>query len=188
MQKVLFILGEMSDDDIDWMLEMGMREYIHAGEVLIHEGKPVSGIYVLLEGKLSVSVAKFGNKEIAQLSSGEVVGEMSFVDARPPSATVTALEDSYVFSVPRPRLSEKLRQDSGFASRFYRALAILLSNRLRVTVSQLGYGNDCPTEPPKTPSDLDAYVSESVLLAQARFDWLLRRLKTGSQSGSSEVS
>ena len=179
MQKVLFILGEMSDDDIDWMIESGTREPVAAGDILIHEGSPIDAIYILLEGKLNVSVAALNDKVIAHLSSGEVVGEMSFVDARPPSATVTALEDSYVFSIPRPRLSEKLRYDPGFASRFYRALAIFLSKRLRVTVSQLGYGDNEPGEQAILAEE-DPEAQESAVLARARFDWLLRRLKSAS--------
>ena len=177
MQKVLFILGEMSDDDIDWMIESGTRQPVTAGDILIHEGQPIDAVYILLEGELTVSVAALDNKTIAHLSSGEVVGEMSFVDARPPSATVTAIEDSYVFAIPRPRLSDKLRFDPGFASRFYRSLAIFLSKRLRVTVSQLGYGDNEPAEI-GTIEEEDPETVENTVLARARFDWLLRRLKS----------
>jgi len=38
---------------------------------------------------------------VAQLMSGEVIGEMSFVDSYPPSASVQALERSAVLAVPR---------------------------------------------------------------------------------------
>lgn len=179
MKKVLFILGELSDDDIDWMIETGNREEIPAGTVLIHEGKAVDTLYILLEGILTVSVAAVGDKEIARLSSGEVVGEMSFVDARPPSATVKALEEVLVLSIPRVELALKLQQDIGFASRFYRALAILLSNRLRGTVSQLGYSKDKSQNEDFERSQLDPAISDNVALAEVRFNWLLRRLKTG---------
>lgn len=176
MEKLLFILGELDDDDIDWILETATREKIPAGTVLIHEGEAIDTLYILLEGNLSVSTAATNSQEIAHLSSGEVVGEMSFIDTRPPSATVIAKQPSLVLSLPRSLLATKLRQDVGFASRFYRALAVLLSHRLRATVGQLGYGTEIQGIP---DSELGQEAQDSVALARTRLDWLLRRLKDG---------
>jgi CRP/FNR family cyclic AMP-dependent transcriptional regulator len=179
MKKVLFILGELSDDDIDWLVEAGRREEIPAGTVLIHEGQAVDTLYVLLDGTLVVSTAVLGDKEIAKLSSGDVVGEMSFIDDRPPSATVRALDRSLVLSIPQAELARKLHQDVGFGSRFYRALAILLSSRLRGTVQQLGYSRDKASEEDGAVLESN---SDSVAIAEVRFDWLLRRLRNGEFS------
>ena len=65
----------------------------------------------------AVGSVKGANEKIniAILGPGEIVGEMSFVDARPPSATVKALEDSTVFSLSKPRLNAKLAADPGFS-------------------------------------------------------------------------
>lgn len=178
MKKVLFILGELSDDDIDWLVGTGSREEISAGTVLIREGQAVNALYVLLDGTLGVSTAALGGKEIAKLSSGDVVGEMSFIDDNPPSATVQALDEALVLSIPRAELAQKLYQDVGFGSRFYRALAILLSNRLRGTVQQLGYNRD-KSQDEGAANGLEAKVSDNVAIAEARFDWLLRRLRSG---------
>jgi CRP/FNR family transcriptional regulator, cyclic AMP receptor protein len=171
MEKVLFILGELDDDDIDWMLEVGKHQWIDTGFVLIRERQPIDALYILLEGELGVSTIAMGNQEIATLTSGEVVGEMSFIDTRPPSATVVAKRRSLVLSVPSELLAAKLRQDVGFASRFYRAVATFLSHRLRETVNHLG------NLPPGLPEEeLARDARDSVALAQTRLDWLLRRL------------
>lgn len=183
MQKVLFILGELSDDDIDWLIAAGAREELPAGHVLIREGQSVDALYLMLEGSLSVSVGALGGKEIAQLVSGDVVGEMSFIDARPPSATVTALTSALVLSIPRQQLEQRLHLDVGFASRFYRALAVLLSNRLRGTVRYIG--DERGTKITPASEELSGSPSETVAIAKARFDWLLRRLRTGAIEGHS---
>lgn len=67
-----------------------------ADGVLIEQGVPVDAVFILLEGKLAVSFKpkRDPEREIAGLNAGEIVEEMSFVDARPPSATVRAVEDS----------------------------------------------------------------------------------------------
>src|SRR5688572_29638831 len=145
MRKVLYILGQLSDDDMDWISSVAVKKYLSPGEVLIRKGEPIDAIYIVLEGMLSVRTESDSASEIARLGSGEIVGEMSFVDARPPLATVVALERSLVLSISRMRLITKLDQDPTFTSHFYRALAIFLSYRLRDTVSMLGYGNQRQT-------------------------------------------
>ncbi|HEY9651275.1 MAG TPA: cyclic nucleotide-binding domain-containing protein [Coleofasciculaceae cyanobacterium] len=187
MKKVFFLLGELDDDDIDWMISTGRREEITAGTVLIQEGQTIDTLHILLEGTLSVSVAALEGKTIARLTSGAVVGEMSFADARPPSATVQAVEDSLVLSIPRLDLVEKLEKDEGFASRFYRAIAIFLSTRLRGTVRYLGYAKGQLLHEDNTDSeDLSPEIIDNVPLAKARFDWLLRRLKNDDYAVMSE--
>lgn len=179
MKKVLFLLGELNDDDIDWLIQTGTRQEVPAGTILIREGKPIDALYILLTGSFTVSVAVLQNREVARLHSGEVVGEMSFLDSRLPSATVQAIEDSLVLSIPRRELAAKLRQDVGFAYGFYRALAILLSNRLRRIVNQLGDIKDqALTEAGVDDLTVDTSVA-NIELANTRFDWLLRRLIDG---------
>jgi CRP-like cAMP-binding protein len=178
MKKVLFILGELVDDDIDWILEIGIRQEIAIGTVLIHQDQYINAVYILLEGGLSVTTTATGDRPIAILSTGEVVGEMSFVDTRPPSATVTATHDSVVLCIPRDQLATKLRQDVGFASRFYRALALFLSHRLRVTVNQISIAAGGASED-LSDEQLAKEAKETVEIAKTRLDWLLRRLKDG---------
>ncbi|MDX2096865.1 MAG: cyclic nucleotide-binding domain-containing protein [Leptolyngbyaceae cyanobacterium bins.59] len=178
MKKVLFILGELTDEDVDWMIYVGRREQIDADTVLIQEGEPIDALYIIVKGVLSVSVEALGEQEIARLGTGEVVGEMSFIDARLPSATVTALYPTLVLSIPWQQLSRKLSNDLGFASRFYRALAFSLSDRLRVTVAHLGYGKEAhPNEMPTELEEMNPNVLENLDLAMARFDSLVRRLR-----------
>lgn len=178
MKKVFFLLGELDDDDIDWMVSIGRREEVVAGTVLIQEGETIDTLHILLEGTLSVSVSALEGKTIARLTSGAVVGEMSFADSRPPSATVQAVENSLVLSIPRSTLIEKLKKDEGFASRFYRAIAIFLSTRLRGTVRYLGYAKGQLHTEDNTTEDLSPEMMDNIPLAKARFDWLLRRLKS----------
>ena len=72
-------------------------------------------------------------------------------------------------------LGRKLESDTGFAARFYRAIAIFLSERMRSTVSRMGYGDDTPEEDVKE-DELDIRVLDNVHLAGARFERLLQKL------------
>ena len=131
MRKSLYILGPLADDDIEWMISYGRRRVVERGEVIIRQGEPVAELYLILEGTFSVSDDTRGGREVTRLGAGEIVGEMSFVDAHPPSATVTAVDDGVVLALERDLLQQKLDQDSGFAARFYRAVPLRQTSRNR---------------------------------------------------------
>jgi len=173
VRKALLLLGILNDSDLDWMIAAGTKREVAPGSVVIHQGSPINEMFLVLDGAFGVRTDKTGAADIARLRAGEVVGEMSFVDSRPPSASVQATEQSVVLAIPRTVLENKLSTDVHFAARFYRALAVFLSSRLRSTVGQLGYG--------RIEADLDDEVEPDTLdnlsLAGARFDWLQRRLK-----------
>jgi len=177
MRKALFILGMLDDSDIDWMIATGKRQRIPVNTTLIEEGQNIDFVYIVVDGAFAVRASALGGKDIAQLRAGEIVGEMSFVDSRPPSASVVALEDSMVLAIPRTSLTERLG-DPWFAARFYRSLAVFLANRLRNTVARLGYGKASADSPTIDRGDeIDPMVLETLTMAGARFDWMLRRLR-----------
>jgi CRP-like cAMP-binding protein len=173
MRKALLLLGVLNDNDLDWMLAAGTRRELPTGSILIRQGDPIGEVFLVLDGVLAVRTQKTGDANIARLRCGEIVGEMSFVDSRPPSASVHALEPSVVLAIPRSVFEKRLEGDAPFAARFYRALAVFLSDRLRSTVGLLGYG--------KLETERDDEIAPEALdklsVAGARFDWLQRRLK-----------
>ena len=111
MKKALYLLGQLSDADVEWMIRDGRRQTIPPNFVLIREGMPIDAVYIVLDGLLQVTGSGLGGAVI-RLGCGEVVGEMSFVDARPPSATVTAATNAIVLAIPRRALAARLEQDA----------------------------------------------------------------------------
>jgi CRP/FNR family cyclic AMP-dependent transcriptional regulator len=175
MRKVLYTLGQLDDADVEWMTEIGHCERVADGQVLIREGQKIDAVYIILEGEMTVEVAGLGR--IARLGSGEIVGEISFVDTRPPSATVAALGEVRVLRLEREVLLARIETDKAFAARFYRAIAIFLADRLRDTVVRLGYGEvERLSEADEIQGELDDHTLETLHLAGARFNRLLELL------------
>ncbi len=86
------------------------QKNLKAGETLIKEGNEDNNLYILLKGCLKVTKVRENKKyEVATISAGKVVGEMSFLDKRPRSADVTAFKDSTVAIVPREHYEEFLK-------------------------------------------------------------------------------
>lgn len=134
MKKILYILAMLSDQDVDWMLNAGKRRILHSGEVLIKEGQPANALMIITKGKMSISVK---GKIIAEVDEGEIMGEISLLDARPPSATATALGEVTILEIRFSVLQAKLDSDEKFAARLYHVLGILLAQRLRQNNRQL---------------------------------------------------
>jgi CRP-like cAMP-binding protein len=173
MRKVLYILGQLSDSDVDWLGRIGTRSKLAKGTRLIQFGVNLTQVFIVLDGEMLIQSNK--GVELARVGAGEILGEMSLVDSRPPSASVTVAQDSFVLALDKKVLQNKLDTDNGFAARFYRAIAIFLSERMRGTIKHLGYGND-GDEVMADPDELDSNVLDNVHLAGARFDRMLQTL------------
>jgi bacteriocin-type transport-associated protein len=136
------LLRELSNDDIDWMLGTGETKEIPANTVIFEQGTPVKAFYILLDGTLSVYAVPIANRssdecQLFQLSSGEMVGEFPLLKNSYSTTNVKAIEKSSILSVPLWSLGVKLQKDINFAAHLYRAIAILLADRLHKTINQL---------------------------------------------------
>lgn len=178
MRKVLYILGQLSDTDVEWIVRSGRKRDVPAGTVLIQEGKQIDLLYIVLSGVLEVTGTYLKGHPV-RLGSGEIVGEVSLLDSRPPIATVTAAENSVVLAIARSLLMDKLKVDTGFAAHFYRALAVLLAHRLRNTGQHLAFGKAKPIdEEVEYQDELSPELLDEVHIAGRRFEEILQRLRS----------
>lgn len=181
MRKVLYILGELEDSDLQWLLDAGGLKKISTRTSIIKEGTRNENLFIVVDGEFSVSK---NGLELARLGAGEVLGDMSLLDSRTPSATVTALQESTVFSIPQRSLQAKLARDAQFAARFYRALCIFLANRLTRTDAMIGATANAGGRRGDSREELEANADEispdalgNVSLAGARFNWFLQEVR-----------
>ena len=184
MRKALVLFGVLDDLDIEWLASVGRPVRTPPGTQITTEGEPVDDMLVVMDGVYSISLARLGGAEIDRAMPGEILGEMSFVDSRPASATVTASTPSVVLAIPRDEIQFRLDDDPPFAARFYRALAMVLSERLRsrAGLRRVAGGGQAPVTTNAAPQDDEDDISPEILenlhLAGARFDRLLRRFSS----------
>jgi CRP/FNR family cyclic AMP-dependent transcriptional regulator len=104
---------------------------LKADQILFVAGDEGDGCYRVEEGLLKASIAApaGGERILAILGPGSVVGELSMIDRGPRSASVTALRDSKLSFVGRTAFEAfgQSRPD------LYRHVATLLAQRLRDT-------------------------------------------------------
>ncbi len=169
MKRTLFFLGQLNSRDVEWMIQNGQKIELGVGEKLIQKGNFIDSLYIILSGQLSVCTENGDKEDIAILGAGEVVGEMSFLETRPPSVSVIAKKASTVYKISRQVVELRLSTNPDFKANFYYALALFLSNRLRKTTDQLGYGT------PDEEDLIDTKILDGVAQAGSRFGQILNR-------------
>ena len=99
-----------------------------AGEVIVQENDFGETAYVIGEGQVEVSKELDGRKvHLAYLGAGETFGEMSMIDEKPRSATVTAVTGTVVSEIRREDFFNSFQTDPKVAL----ALLKVLFERLR---------------------------------------------------------
>lgn len=171
MKKVLYIFGQLNNQDVEWLAENGRKIRLAKSEELVSKGNESHHLYIILEGSLAVMNNSI---KFASIGSGEVVGEMSFLDGRKTSATVKAETDCIVYSILTTRIKDKIKTDEGFGLRLYRALALFLTERLRFANSRNYDENIEETE--TYLDELNSIMTDNIGEAGRRFLRLLSKM------------
>lgn len=198
VKEAAYTFGELRDSDIDWLVSVGHLKQVEPETVLLQAGRPVDALYIVLDGLLRSAVPTVdanplaicfectnklasSEKVVANLSRGEVVGAVYFLDFRPTPITVRSVKETLLLSIAQQDLTAKLQQDTSFASRFYRVLALQLSNRLQTALASLGcsqqaYCREAGLQEVEYDDEMDIEALEQVSQGAMRFNWMLKRL------------
>jgi CRP-like cAMP-binding protein len=113
---------------------------ITAADALIRRGDPDCTLYFVLRGNLEVVVHSGDGVSMGSLTRvgpGSVLGEQSFFDGNPRSATVWAVDDSEVAAMTPEQYAAFSAANPGLAREFLFALGRILAIRLRRTTAKV---------------------------------------------------
>ena len=104
------------------------------GDILVREGSNSNSMYWVQSGTLRLYKKKGeGFIELGVVHSGEIVGEMSFLDNEPRSASIEALQPCDIIEIPRGKFDEVLAAQPTWM----RSLVSTLVKRLRSTSNRV---------------------------------------------------
>ncbi len=138
MHDALTLLNELDQDHVEWIFETGLTKQFPANAPIIREGVDPEALYFVMEGLVGIYVSSIGDNCIAKLGPGEILGDISFLEDIPASASVIAIENSNLLVIPRNRIESKLKEDPQFAARLYKTFAVIASRRLRLREDTFG--------------------------------------------------
>lgn len=132
------LFQDLSESQLDTILEFTSVHEREAGDVLFKEGAHGDSMCVVLEGSLKVYKRKGEDEvELATLQEGKSVGEMALVDGMPRSATVRAEEDVTVLVFTRQSFEKLSKQHPELAIQLLTSITKMLSINLRSTSKKL---------------------------------------------------
>ena len=128
--KKVPLFASMVDHDLERLCEMVTEVYLKPGDQLFAEGSPGDKAYVIEEGEIEILKAS-GERNVllAVRKSGEVIGEMSLLEAAPRFASGRARTDSKLLAIGHSELDELLNTSPSAA----KALLFTITSRLRST-------------------------------------------------------
>ena len=104
---------------------------IAAGKELFREGDPGDGLFLVVAGEIDViKRGQRGDRSLARLGPGGVLGEMSLITADARSATGRAMVDSRVLRLPAQPFRALLGEGSTAALKIAAAIAEILARRV----------------------------------------------------------
>jgi CRP-like cAMP-binding protein len=126
-------------EDLRWLFQVGEERVVHSGTAIVDEGVRPNALFIVISGRFDVEIGTLDDTLLAKLEAGEWIGEISFLEGSPASATIVADQESVVLVIDRQVLDKRIREDTAFAARMYRAFALVAERRLRNRVDHLAF-------------------------------------------------
>lgn len=104
------------------------------GQIVFEEGTPSTSIFIIKKG--AVSIRKVKGKtfvEVAKIQANEVIGELSFFDRLPRSASAVALMDVEALEIP----FESMERIYNSIPDYLKTIMAALADRLRKANEQI---------------------------------------------------
>ena len=120
---------------------MSQAESVHfgPGDVIFWQNDPSHHLYIIKEGGVAIELylPPRGVRRILTLGPGEVFSWSALIEPRMETATARAIESTDVFAIKGRALMGLCLNDCPLGSEIYRALAAVISTRLKATQLQV---------------------------------------------------
>ncbi|MBN2311468.1 MAG: cyclic nucleotide-binding domain-containing protein [Candidatus Hydrogenedentes bacterium] len=120
------LFNKLSAEDVAKIYSRGMTMQMEKGNVIFYKGTTGNQMFVVLRGKVSLFD---GQKHLADLTAGDMLGEMALISSEPRSATAVAAETTELYVLSETFFQKLLTKR--VAIRILLNIIGTLSNRLR---------------------------------------------------------
>jgi CRP-like cAMP-binding protein len=127
------LLRGMSKDFVREFMDVTVKESYRKGYFIFREGKQATHFYILLKGKVSLSIGETGHSIYAVDHAGEVFGWSSLVGRDVYSASAECKAPTILIKVDTEKVQELLEKNPADGLIFFKRLALTIGNRLLQT-------------------------------------------------------
>jgi len=112
--KKVPIFGKLPAKELEYVARSVKERVYESGTVIVKEGDPGLGFFLIIEGRVDVS---HKDHRIREMGPGEFFGEMALMEEAPRSATVTALDRTRCLQLVRWDFRALLKENPDLAVR-----------------------------------------------------------------------
>ncbi len=107
------LTAKLSDEQVRQLVGISVCQVLENDDILIAEGRVDNSLHVVTDGTLAVTRDVGGGQwtTLHLLRTGDLAGEMGFVDGRPHSATLRAIGTTKVCSFAREKFESLLDEE-----------------------------------------------------------------------------
>jgi CRP-like cAMP-binding protein len=160
------LFDSLSEDEAAFLLALGKRRTVTAGEQLLASGSPGDELFVVLDGTIQVLLpSQDGEVVVERFQRGDVLGEIAILDDQPRTAAGWATSPSTLLEIDRDHFH-------GFLERFphYRERLIgILVRRLRRTSDLVSQMLTVESGGISTPDDEVAAGFQTTIVGYGRY-------------------
>lgn len=137
--RSISVFSDLSDEEALVVRGLMKEHTLDKGAVLFSEGDTGRELFIVLAGKVCVSVSTNGKEELclAEMEAGSFFGEMSLIESLPRSATCRLLEKSTFLSLDHEGFVSLMDSHGAIAEKILYRMLTTTTTRLRNTSALL---------------------------------------------------
>lgn len=124
------IFGSLDRNFVKQFMDVAETISLEAGELLFQEGDAASWLYILLRGRMKLSLGQTGRVVYVVSQGGEAFGWSSLVGRQSYSATAEGMTAAKLLRFEKNRLEKIVEKDTANGLQLFKNLAALLGGRL----------------------------------------------------------
>ena len=132
------LFRSLDDADLGELLRAIRPMEIAAGELIFRQGEAGDAAYAIQTGRVEILVGDPAQAvKVAELSAGDVLGELALLDGSPRSAAARAVTDVSLFRIDQGEFDYLRRNMRPAAYKVIRSISFALCDRLRDTNARM---------------------------------------------------
>jgi CRP-like cAMP-binding protein len=124
------IFGSLSKDVVKKIMDVAETCSLKAGELLFQEGDRAGWLYVLVKGRIKLSLGQTGQTVYLVSHAGEAFGWSSLVGRQSYSASAECLTATKLLKFDKQKMEKIMQKDTASGMILFKSLAAILGNRL----------------------------------------------------------
>jgi CRP/FNR family cyclic AMP-dependent transcriptional regulator len=184
--------GLLSPGELDALASLCTWRSFDKDQQVIGQDSPGNDVHFVARGRVRVAIFASGGQEVAfrDLGAGKSFGELSAIDGQVRSASVVALEPSWVATLSRDRFWTVLREHPSVTEQLLRQLAALIRNLTErvVEFSTLAVRNRIQAELVRMGREAGVARNQATLAPAPRHADIASRVSTNREAVARELA